>query len=104
MAYQLNAMMMAIEAERRDRLLRFMFQQRQNMFPETIETEPDLAMANKNTVVADESNDKMAARRRVGRERAITKTSEPHQPSQIPQRSSTPQVEDEPKEDKDDDR
>jgi hypothetical protein len=104
MSYQINNMMIAIEMERRDRLLRFMFDQRQKMFPETIETEPDLAAANKKTEVADDSNDRMAQRRRVGRERAITKSSEPQVPHnhiQIPQRSAEP-VAPPPEESKDD--
>lgn len=103
MSYQLQNMMIAIEGERRDRLLRYMFQERSKIFPDTIETEPDLAAANKKTVVTDESNDAMAQRRRVGRERAITKTSEPQNQIQIPHRSATPVVEgeDAPKKDED---
>lgn len=93
MGYQLQSMMISIEGERRDRLLRYMFKERSKLFPDTIETEPDLAEEHKQKVVADDSNDRMAQRRRVGRERAITKTSEPHQQMQIPTRTSTPQTE-----------
>lgn len=103
MSHQLYAMINAIEAERRDRILRVMFSERNKMFPEVIETEPDLAAEHKRKVVKSEDDDAMAHRRRVGRERlALTKTSapSPQQPQFTPverapedtlKKSATPQ-------------
>lgn len=78
MATQIWAMISAIEAERRDRVLKIMFDNRQKIFPEVIETEPD--MVNKKKVVTDEKDQKMVNRRKIGRERlTLTKTSLPPQ-------------------------
>ena len=80
---QLYAMISAIEAERRDRVLRVMFSERQKMFPEIIETEPELAAEHRRKEAVADQDDRMSARRKVGRERlALTKTSTPAQQQQ----------------------
>jgi hypothetical protein len=80
MSGQLYAMIGAIEAERRDRVLKMMFQERQKMFPEIIETEPDLAQEHRRKKVDDEKDERMVNRRKIGRERlTLTKTSTPPQ-------------------------
>ncbi len=97
MSTQLWAMINSIEAERRDRVLKVMFDQRNKMFPDIIESEPDLAAEHKRKVVTDDTDQRMANRRRVGRERlALTKTSSPAatQPAFTlpPERTPEPEV------------
>jgi hypothetical protein len=78
MSSQLLAMISAIEMERRDRLLKVVFSERQKMFPDIIETEPDLAAEHKRKIVDAEKDDQMSERRRVGRERVtLKKTAQP---------------------------
>jgi len=95
MSSQLYAMISAIEMERRDRILKVMFQERSKMFPDIIESEPDLAQEHKKKVVDAEKDDRLAVRRKIGRERlTLTKTSTPpQQQPHFPQydaKSSTP--------------
>jgi hypothetical protein len=86
MSSQLLAMITAIELERRERILKVIFEQRQKMFPDIIETEPDLAAEHKRKINDIEQDDAMAVRRRVGRERVtMRKTSQPTTaPAQFP--------------------
>jgi len=93
MTSQLWSMISAIEAERRDRVLKIMFSERQKLFPDVIESEPDLAAKNKNKVVSDEKDDRMTNRRKIGRERlALTKTSTPVSQQPTPyERSAQPE-------------
>ncbi len=78
MGDQFLMMIQAIEAERRDRVLRVMFSEREKLFPKVIETEPDLAEKNKKETSEIESDDTMVQRRRMARERlTMKKTSQP---------------------------
>lgn len=80
MSGQLWAMISAIEAERRDRMLRMIFKERDKLFPDIIETEPDLAIQHKRKVVDDEKDQRMQNRRKVGKDRlTLTKSSTPPQ-------------------------
>lgn len=100
MAAQLWQMIEAIEAERRDRVLRVMFQERQKMFPDVIETEPDLVQ--KETQKETEDH-KMIARRKAGRERfTLSRSSAPVEAARrepIPQRTAGPETDTETPED-----
>ena len=95
MATQLWSMISAIEAERRDRVLKIMFDNRQKIFPEVIETEPD--MVNKKKIATDDKDQKMVNRRKIGRERlTLTKTSTPPQMQpHFPQHDRLPPQDDE---------
>lgn len=92
MSGQLYAMITAIEAERRDRVLRMMFSERQKLFPEIIETEPDLAQEHRRKVVDDDKDQRLVHRRKAGRERmTLTKSSTPpQQQPHFPQRDNIP--------------
>jgi hypothetical protein len=99
MTSQFQMMLMAVEGERRDRMLKLMFAERQKMFPEIIETEPDLKV--KAPVAKDDDRDKrMINRRKVGRERlTLVKTAhptsvQPHFPQSEPEDDSAPKKED----------
>jgi len=83
MSEQLMAMITAIEAERRDRIMRYVFNERLKMFPDIIETEPDLAMLHKRQAEDTEADSKMAQRRKQGRERiTLSRSSAPVQETQ----------------------
>jgi hypothetical protein len=86
MTSQLLAMIQSIEFERRERILKTIFVQRNAMFPDIIETEPDLAAEHKRKVEDAEQDDRMSTRRRQGRERVtLKKTSTPtKEPTQFP--------------------
>jgi hypothetical protein len=93
MADQIMRMIQTIEAVRRDRVLKIMFDERNKMFPEIIETEPELAAEHKRKITDNENDERMATRRKVGRERlTLTKSSSPPsvQPH-IPVKSDQPQ-------------
>ena len=80
MSDQFLTMIRAIEMERRDRVLRYMFSEREKLFPEIIETEPDLAAQNKREIKDAELDDQMVQRRKLARERlTMKKTSAPTQ-------------------------
>jgi hypothetical protein len=75
---QLWAMISAIDAERRDRMLKMIFKERDKMFPEIIETEPEMASQHKRKIVDDEKDQRMINRRKVGKDRlTLTKSSTP---------------------------
>ena len=78
MSSQFLMMIQAIEAERRDRLLRFIFAEREKMFPDVIESEPELAAEHKRKTEGSDKDDAMTKRRKQGRERVtLTRTSSP---------------------------
>lgn len=67
MVSQFQSMLSTIDAVRRDRFHRMMFAERQKMFPEIIESDPELAkLHQKKDTVADEE-DKLQQRRRASR-------------------------------------
>ena len=74
---QLQNMIQVIENERRERVMRTVFEERQKMFPSVIESEPDLA-EQKRKATEEEQDSKMVQRRKIGRERLnMTKTATP---------------------------
>lgn len=87
-ADQIIAMIMAIENERMERVTRTMMTMRQSMFPEIIETDPDLVVKEKTTEQV-EADDRIAARRRASKQRMITRVTADDR-SSIPQKTSTP--------------
>ncbi len=72
---QINAMISAIEAERRERILKVIFKERNKLFPSIIETDPDLSNSNR---IDNEEKEKTAVNnRKVNRDRMITRTASP---------------------------
>ena len=71
---QINAMITVIENERRDRILKMVFKDRNKMFPAIIESDPEMASHNKEIT---EEKEKIVQIKRTQRERMITKTSAP---------------------------
>lgn len=94
MAAQFMAMIGAIEHERRERVLKVAFDMRQSMFPEVIESEPDLIVREVRPTDEDAANDRMAERRRASRNRMITRVASEDRP-QIPKKTSAPTKTDE---------
>lgn len=94
MAAQFMAMIGAIEHERRERVLKVAFDMRQSMFPEVIESEPDLIVREVRPSDEDAANDRMAERRRASRNRMITRVASEDRP-QIPKKTSAPTKTDE---------
>ena len=94
MAAQFMSMIAAIEAERRERVLRIAFDMRQGMFPDIIESEPDLIVRDVRPTQEEEANDRMAERRRASRNRMITRVASEDKPS-IPKKTSAPTKTDE---------
>jgi excinuclease UvrABC helicase subunit UvrB len=96
MVYQLHSMLTAIDTERRERMMKSMFNERLKMFPEIIETEPDLAILHRRQAEIAEEESKLTQRRRSGRERqTYIKTAAPVGTStkaihEIPKRTATP--------------
>lgn len=86
-ADQIVAMIMAIEQERTERVSRTMMNMRQSMFPEIIESDPDLVV--KETTEQVEEDDRIAARRKASKQRMITRVTADDR-SNIPQKTSTP--------------
>jgi hypothetical protein len=81
MVTQLWNMLAVINAERRERMLRDLFEEQKKIFPDVIETEPDLAGKNHRDNVVSEEESKMSQRRKVGRERlAAQRTTNPLNP------------------------
>jgi hypothetical protein len=74
MIMQLSNLIQSVEAERRDRMLHNIFKYQQKIFPEIIETEPDLVVVPVDT--DEESHKKMIQRKRIVKER-IVKSSMP---------------------------
>lgn len=94
MAAQFMSMIAAIEAERRERVLRIAFDMRQGMFPDIIESEPDLIVRDVRPSMEEEANDRMAERRRASRNRMITRVASEEKPT-IPKKTSAPTKTDE---------
>lgn len=94
MAAQFMSMIAAIEAERRERVLRIAFDMRQSMFPDIIESEPDLIVRDVRPTQEEEANDRMAERRRASRNRMITRVASEDKPT-IPKKTSAPTKTDE---------
>lgn len=94
MAAQFMNMIGAIENERRERVLRIAFDMRQGMFPEIIESDPDLIVRDVRPTQEEEANDRMAERRRASRNRMITRVNAEDKPS-IPKRTAEPTKTDE---------
>lgn len=94
MAAQFMSMIAAIESERRERVLKIAFDMRQGMFPEIIESDPDLIVRDVRPSQEDEANDRMAERRRASRNRMITRVNAEEKPS-IPKRTAEPTKTDE---------
>lgn len=94
MAAQFMSMIAAIEAERRERVLRIAFDMRQGMFPDIIESEPDLIVRDVRPTQEEEANDRMAERRRASRNRMITRVASEDKPT-IPKKTSAPTKTDE---------
>lgn len=86
-ADQIVSMIMAIEQERTERVTRTMMNMRQSMFPEIIESDPDLVV--KETTEQVEEDDRIAARRKASKQRMITRVTADDR-SNIPQKTSTP--------------
>lgn len=72
---QINSMISAIEAERRERVLKLIFKERGKLFPSIIETDPDLS--NENRMNTEEKEKTAVNIRKVNRDRMITRTSSP---------------------------
>lgn len=72
---QINAMISAIESERRERILKLIFKERGKLFPSIIETDPDLS--NENRMNTEEKEKTAVNNRKVNRDRMITRTSSP---------------------------
>jgi len=72
---QINAMISAIESERRERILKLVFKERGKLFPSIIETDPDLS--NENRMNTEEKEKTAVNTRKVNRDRMITRTSSP---------------------------
>lgn len=94
MASQFMSMIAAIEHERRERVLKIAFDMRQSMFPDIIETDPDLIVKDVRPSEMDEAEDRMAQRRRASRNRMITRVNADEKP-QIPKKTSAPTKTDE---------
>lgn len=94
MAAQFMSMIAAIEHERRERVLRISFDMRQGMFPDIIESDPDLIVRDVRPTQEEEANDRMAERRRASRNRMITRVNSEDKPS-IPKRTAEPTKTDE---------
>lgn len=94
MAHQFMSMIGAIEHERRERVLRIAFDMRQGMFPDIIESDPDLIVRDVRPTQEEEANDRMAERRRASRNRMITRVNAEDKPS-IPKRTAEPTKTDE---------
>lgn len=94
MAAQFMAMISAIEHERRERVLKVAFDMRQSMFPDVIESEPDLIVRDVRPTEEDVANDRMAERRRASRNRMITRVASDEKPS-IPKKTAAPTKTDE---------
>ncbi len=94
MAAQFMSMIAAIEAERRERVLKIAFDMRQSMFPDIIESEPDLIVRDVRPTQEEEANDRMAERRRASRNRMITRVASEEKPT-IPKKTSAPTKTDE---------
>ncbi len=94
MAAQFMSMIAAIEAERRERVLRIAFDMRQGMFPDIIESEPDLIVRDVRPTQEEEANDRMAERRRASRNRMITRVSSEEKPT-LPKKTAAPTKTDE---------
>lgn len=94
MAAQFMSMIAAIEAERRERVLRIAFDMRQGMFPDIIESEPDLIVRDVRPTQEEEANDRMAERRRASRNRMITRVASDEKPT-MPKKTSAPTKTDE---------
>ena len=77
---QLNAMILSIDTERRDRVLRIIYKERDKYFPEIIESDPEMAATNKVNDVESEKEKEIHNRRKANRDRMITKTSAPIAP------------------------
>ena len=95
MAAQFMAMIGAIEHERRERVLKVAFDMRQSMFPDIIESEPDLIVRDVRPSEEDVANDRMAERRRASRNRMITRVASEDSKPQIPKKTSAPTKTDE---------
>ena len=94
MAAQFMAMIAAIENERRERVQRIAFDMRQGMFPDIIESEPDLIVRDVRPSQEEEANDRMAERRRASRNRMITRVNADEKPT-IPKKTAAPTKTDE---------
>lgn len=97
MAGQFMAMIGAVEHERRERVLRVAFEMRQSMFPDIIESDPDLIVQKVIVSEEDAATDRMAERRRASRNRMITRTSAESEKPAVPKRTSEPTITDDKK-------